>query len=277
MGRLIIVTTQKWGVYVRMYDVTSCLSVGVSPVHRIILVAQEQPINRCSVWRVSLQHQLHLVQGLGSERPGPLLNMLLWCVVSECVRVCVRACVRMHGYESVVSVYTCTCACTPSWCERLWYVLCMYVYMCVCVCTYIHTYSMCVCALHVLLILCWLNCTVHAAHMQCVHCTPLLTCVLSAPHLPIPERHDRRPQLYHKDHKFLEMRFMCDLCHLMITSHRLHCDTKEDYDLCLGCYRKEERSGMLNPKDKWTLYPLTLHKPQNEKTNSYYSTQSGEN
>ena len=119
--------------------------------------------------------------------------------------------------------------------------------------------------------------------LHCTCCTHAVcslyptTCVLSAPHLPTPERHDRRPQLYHKDHKFLEMRFMCDLCHLMITSHRLHCDTKEDYDLCLGCYRKEERSGMLNPKDKWTLYPLTLHKPQNEKTNSYYSTQSGEN
>jgi hypothetical protein len=86
------------------------------------------------------------------------------------------------------------------------------------------------------------------------------------------DRPDKRPQEYHISHKFLELRYLCDCCRIMITSHRLHSETKDDFDLCLGCFRQKEAEGSLDPKDKWTLYPVTLHTPEKDKVNAYYTT-----
>lgn len=38
-------------------------------------------------------------------------------------------------------------------------------------------------------------------------------------------------------------RFICDGCKECVLSHRFHSNTRNDFDLCIGCFRKEEATG----------------------------------
>ena len=79
-----------------------------------------------------------------------------------------------------------------------------------------------------------------------------------------------RPDDHKPEHKFIRLgRFICDGCRMLIWSHRFHSNTKDDYDLCLGCYRANGGLG-----DQWTYFPMTLQ-PQNDKHNPYYSINPG--
>ena len=49
---------------------------------------------------------------------------------------------------------------------------------------------------------------------------------------------------------FLCRGYGCDKCDMSILTHRFHSNTKQDFDLCLGCFRKEEKEGCA------TLFPL---------------------
>ena len=40
--------------------------------------------------------------------------------------------------------------------------------------------------------------------------------------------------------------FGCDGCDMSIISHRFHSKTRDDYDLCMGCFRKEEEEAAAN-------------------------------
>ena len=44
--------------------------------------------------------------------------------------------------------------------------------------------------------------------------------------------------LYHRKHG-------CDSCGMSIITHRFHSNTRMDFDLCLGCLRKEEQTGYM--------------------------------
>jgi len=79
-----------------------------------------------------------------------------------------------------------------------------------------------------------------------------------------------RPDDHKPEHNCIRLgRFICDGCRMIIWSHRFHSNTKEDYDLCLGCYRANGGLG-----DQWTYYPMTLQ-PKTDKHNPYYSINPG--
>jgi hypothetical protein len=72
-------------------------------------------------------------------------------------------------------------------------------------------------------------------------------------------------QLYHA-----MGRFTCDGCKLSIMSHRFHSNTRDNFDLCLGCFRKEEA----NSTKSWSLYLLTKV-PSTDNTNPYVTSDPG--
>eukprot|EP00731_Ephydatia_muelleri_P019637 Em0012g462a len=82
---------------------------------------------------------------------------------------------------------------------------------------------------------------------------------------------DNRPGLFSTKHLFqaINRRFGCAGCGLAIISHRFKSQTRTDYNLCLGCFRKEESQG--HAGDSWLVYPLT-EQPEKGQANKYLTT-----
>lgn len=87
----------------------------------------------------------------------------------------------------------------------------------------------------------------------------------------------------------------CDACGLSIVTHRFHSSTKADFDLCLGCFRKEEEKGcvttphnhtiiqccmilaiLFSPsnRDEWMVYLLS-EQPATGMANKFLSHETG--
>ena len=90
---------------------------------------------------------------------------------------------------------------------------------------------------------------------------------------------------------FLCRGYGCDKCDMSILTHRFHSNTKQDFDLCLGCFRKEEAEGCdtlvlyahnapyVDPFpsrncDEWTVYLLT-EQPATATSNKFLSQETG--
>ena len=81
----------------------------------------------------------------------------------------------------------------------------------------------------------------------------------------------RRADAYSKEDMFQCIGgYGCDKCDMSILTHRFHSNTKQDFDLCLGCFRKEEAEGN---HDEWTVYLLT-EQPATATSNKFLSQET---